>query len=217
MVNGPSRESVLAALAIVRMTWVIAVLVLVLAIVSALLSGNGGGASSHHGFPFPNGGDSSQQLPGLTLFDPHASGLDAGMTLTAAHLQNDRTRHADQQARGESPSSSDLPDRSGSQPDGDGGRAPGVTSQPNGPQAPSKTSPAPSETSPDPPQAPSVSRPSLPQAPSTSTSTSDTPSVSEPDPPEAPSIPSEPRVSVSVSTEPTQASVTVANTTVKLP
>ena len=223
-----SREFALTALVIVRMTWAIAVLVLLLAIVIALLSGSGGRDSWQPGFPSPNGGDSSPQFPGLTLFGPPAPGIDGGLTLTAAHLPNDRTQRANQRAPGESPSSSGLPDRSGSRPNGDGGRAPGVTPQPNGPQAPSEsrpnTSPAPSETSPDRPQAPSES-PSLPQAPSTpstpsTSSTPETPSVTQPDSPAAPSgtsIPSEPTVSVSVSTEPVQASVTVGDTTVSLP
>jgi hypothetical protein len=208
------------------MTWAIAVLVLLLAIVIALLSGSAGRDSSQPGFPFPDGRDSSPQLPGLTLFDPSAPGIDGGLTLTAAYLQNDGTQRANQQAPGESPSSSGLPDRSGSRPNGDGGRAPGVTPQPNRPQAPSEsrpnTSPAPSETSPDQPQAPSESRPSLPQTPSTPSTPSapSAPSVTQPDPPPAPSgtsIPSEPTVSVSVSTEPVQASVTVGDNTVSLP
>jgi hypothetical protein len=188
----------------------------VLAIVIALLSGTGGRDSSQPGFPFPNGSDSTQLLPGLPLLDRHAPGIGGGTTLTAAYLPNDRTRSANQQSPGDSPSGSGQPDRSGSQPKGDGGKAPGDTPGPNRPQAPS-------ETSPDPPRTPSESQPSLPQTPSTPDSPSPIELESQPSPSGSP-IPSETQVSVSepqlsvrVSTEPVQASVTVGDNTVQLP
>jgi cytoskeletal protein RodZ len=199
----------LAGLAVVRVTWITAILVSVLAILSGLLSGT-------------DGRDSSRQLPEFAMFDP-AAPVVRGVETASAVPQEDlsqranRSQRAKQRAPGDSHSdshsSSGVPHLSGSQPEDAGGRSPVVRSQPNRPQAPS-------ESQPKPPQGPSETQPNRPQAPA----------VTQPDPPQAPSepsVPSQPPVSVTVSapvktsvtvaTAPVQASVAVADNSVVLP
>jgi hypothetical protein len=209
-----ASEVRLAGLLIVRTTWITAILVCVLAILSGFLSGTDGRDSSQRlpGFAFTDGGDSSWRLPEFALFEPAAPVVGGGMTKTAAP-QDDRAQRAKEQAPGDSYSNSGVPHRSGSQPKDAGGRVPVVTPRPKPPQAPSETNPEPlqtlSVTRPKPPQAPSVTLPNPPQAPS----------VTLPNPPQAPSVtpvPSQPPVSVTVSA-PVQTPVTVANNSVGLP
>jgi hypothetical protein len=208
----------------VRITWITAILVSVLAILSGLLSGTDGRDSSRQlpGFAFADGGDSSLQLPEFALFDPVAPVASAGKTKTAAP-QGDRRQWAKEQAPGDNHSSSGVSDRSGSQPKDAAGRAPVVTPRPKPQPASSETQArlpqASSVTLPKPPQAPSVAPPApsvTPQAPSV---TPQAPSVALPKPPQAPSVTlasSQPPASVSASA-PVQATVTVANNSVGLP
>jgi hypothetical protein len=200
-----ASELRLAGLVTVRITWITAILVSVLAILSGLLSGTDGRDSSQQlpGFAFTDGGDPSQQfLDEFALFDPAASVVGGGKTKTAAP-EDERSQRAKEEAAGDSRPSSGVPHRSGSQPKDVGGRAPVVTPQPNPPQAPSVTDP-------EPPQAISVTDPEPPQAPSVTPAPSQPPvSVSVP-------APSQPPISVSVSA-PVQTAVTVADNSVGLP
>jgi hypothetical protein len=194
--NGSQVGSALAGVVIVRITWITAILVSVLAILGGLLSGTDGRDSSQPlpGFAFTDGGGSPEQSPAFALFEPAASVVGGGQAKTAAP-QDDRSQRTKEQAPGDSYSSSDVPHRSGSQPKDAGGRALVVTPRPRPPQAPS-------ETRPRPPQPPSVTRPNLPQAPS----------VTRPTPPQTPSetpVSSQPPASVSVSA-PATASVSVS-------
>jgi hypothetical protein len=201
----------LAGLVTVRITWIVAILVLVLAILSGLLSGTAGHDPSLQlpGFGSTDGGDSSRQLSEFALFDPTAPVVGGEMTKTAAP-QADRSQRAKEAALGDSHSGSGAPHRSGSQPKDAGGRVPVVTPRPNPPQTPSATAAelpqAPSVTRPSPPEIPIVTAAELPQAPS----------VTRPSPPQAPPVSSQPPASGSVSA-PVQTPATVANNSVGLP
>jgi hypothetical protein len=205
----------LAGLVAVRITWITAIVVSVLAILSGLLSGTDGRDSSQQlpGSAFADGGDTSQQLPEFALFDPAAALVGAGKTKAAAP-QDDRSQRAKEQASSDRHFDSSIPDRSGSQPQvkDPGGSGPVVTPRSNPPQAASVTRPTSSQTpsvsQPDLPQTPTVSQPDLPQAPS----------VALPDTPQAPlvtAVSSQPPVSVSESA-PVETHVTVANNSVVL-
>jgi hypothetical protein len=205
----------LAGLVAVRITWITAIGVSVLAILSGLLAGTDGRDSSLQlpGPPFADGGDTSQQLPEFALFDPAAPLVGAVKTKTAAP-RDDRSQRAREQAPSDRHSDSGIPDRSGSQPQpkDPGGSGPAVTPRSN-PEAASVTRPTSSQT-------PSVSRPDTPQTPSVSQpDTPQTPSVTLPDPPQSPSVTvvaSQPSVSVNVSA-PVETQATVAGNSVGLP
>jgi hypothetical protein len=206
----------LAGLAAVRITWILAIAISVLAILSGLLFGTDSRDSSQQvpGSEFADGGDTSQQLPEFALFDPAAPLLSAGKTKTAAP-HDDRSQRAKEEASGDGHPNFGVPDRSGSksQPNDPRGSGPVVTPRSDPPQAASVTRPTSSQTPSVSqvglPQTPSVSQPDLPQAPS----------VSQPDLPQAPSVTavaSQAPVSVSVSTA-VETQVTVADNSVGLP
>jgi hypothetical protein len=159
-----------AGLAAVRITWITALAVCVLAILSGLHSATDGGNSSRllPGFDFAEGGDAGQLLPDLPLPDP-ASAVGGAETQSKAQKaktaapQGDASQRAVGQAPGESHSKAHQPNRSGGHPNGTAGqpenaagRGPAGTSRPNAPQAPSVTQP-------DLPQLPRVTLPNPPQ------------------------------------------------------
>ena len=210
-----ASELRLAGLGAVRITWITAIVVCVLAVLSGLLSGTDGRNSSRQfpGFAFTDGGDSSQQFPGFQQFpglaslDPAAAlvGGDAReippktQKIATAGPNGNRGQRVNQQAPGGSHSRPGAPPP-GSQPGGDGGRPPSSARGPSQPQAPT---PRPK------PQAPTVSPPKLPQAPKVTVNVPKPPlpptvSVSAPEPSQAPSGTSAPslplpQVSVNVS------------------
>ena len=220
-----------AGLAAIRITWITAILVCGLAVLSGLLSGSGGGSSSQAfpGFAFSGGGDSSPfaDIPSL---DPAAAlfGADAqdkapqAQKAVTAGSHGYRGQWVKEQARGDghpgdSRPRADLP-QPGRQPGSPGGgspggRSPSSTSGPDRPHAPSVSLPKPPQAPtvtvnvPKPPQAPSVnaSPPDPPQAPSGTSGTSGT------------SAPSLPQVSVNVSAPVKTPVVNVPDVSVQLP
>jgi hypothetical protein len=185
-------------LAAVRITWITAIVVCVLAIVSGLLSGTDGRNSSRQfpGFAFTDGGNAPQPLPDFASLAPAAALVGGEALKNAAKTQKNETagpqgnraQRVDEQAPGDGHSRAGVPP-AGTQPDGADGRPPSSTPGANRP-------PAPTVNVPKPPQAPSVSVnvPKPPQAPSVT--------VNVPDPPQEPSGtsgPSLPQVSVNVS------------------
>ena len=170
-----------AGLAAVRITWITAIVVCVLAILTGLLSGTDSRNSSGQlpGFAFSDGGGPWQQSPESAAALAGVVDGKAQRTLTAAP-QGDRSQRADVRAPGDTHSGARVPDGSGSQPGNEGGRGPSPTPGPKPPQ-PSSSNP----TKPTP--APPVSPPKLPLEP-----------VSPPKPAPQP-FPSPPSVSVSQS------------------
>jgi hypothetical protein len=224
--NGASDVR-LAGLAAVRITWITAIVVCVLAVLTGLLSGTDGRDSSGQfpGFAFRDGGDSSQQFPGFASLDPVAAlvGGDAqGIALKPQQtdttaLQGNRGQRVNEQAPGDRHTRPSAPP-SGSQPDGTGGRPPSSAPGPNRPQAPtpgSKPPQAPTSGS-KPPQAPTVTVkvPKPPQAPSASVSLPKAPQA--PSGNSAPSLPL-PQVSVNVSAPVQTPLVKVPDVGVSLP
>ena len=182
-----------AGLAAVRITWITAIVVCVLAILIGLLSGTDSRNSSGQlpGFAFSDGGDPSQ-FPESASLDPAAAlaGVVDGKAqrTKTAGPQGDRSQRADVRAPGDTQSGARVPEGSGSQPGNEGGRGPSPTPGPKPPQPPSSTAPKPTPAQP-------VSLPKLPQAPV---------SPSKPAP-----APSPPPPSVSVSASPPSVSVNV--------
>lgn len=188
-----------AGLAAVRITWITAIVVCLLAILIGLLSGTDSRNSSGQlpGFAFSDGGDPVQQSPESASLDPIAAlggVVDGKAQRTMAGVaQGDRSQRADERAPGDTHSGTRVPGGSGSQPGNEGGqrgneggRGPSPTPRAKSPQPPSSN---PSKPTPAPP----VSTPKLPQAP-----------VSPPKP--APQ-PSAPQPSVSASPSPPSVSV----------
>jgi hypothetical protein len=174
----------LAGLAAVRITWIIAIVVCVLAVLTGLLSGTDGRNSSRQypGFAFADGGDSLQpfpgiqQLHGLASLDPTAApvGLEAQKNpLTSQKTetpgpQGNRDHGVNEQAPADRHPRPAVPHQEG-QPEVTGGRPPSSAAGPDRPQAPTVT-----VNIPKPPQLPTVSVPDPspsqpPQAPSGST------------------------------------------------
>jgi hypothetical protein len=186
LVKGTS-EPRLAGLMAVRIAWITAILVCVVAILIGLVSGTGSGNSSRQfpGFAFSGGvsegRDSSQQSPEPVSFDP-------AVATVGAAARRDRKGRAMKGAAGDSHYRSGVPTRSGSQPeDTGGGRTPEITPRPKPTQAPQGD---PAEA----PQAPSGAPPKPPQtSPVTSPEPSPAPPVTAPDsspaPPEPPPAP----------------------------
>jgi hypothetical protein len=148
IVKRESDPRLAVSIAAVRITWIAAIVVCGLAILSGLLSGTNVGDPSLEspGSAFADSSDSPQLLPEVALLDPaqpvgefRESQMKAQRTKTAAP-QDDWGQRAKEQAPGEN--------RSGSQPDDSGGGTPTDRPEPNPPQSPSVTRP-------DPPQEPS--------------------------------------------------------------
>jgi hypothetical protein len=199
-------------LAAVRITWITAILVCVLAVVSGLLSGTDGSNSSQQfpGFAFADGGNSSQPFPDFASLDPAAALVVGEVHKDAPKTQKNETagptgnrgQRVDEQAPGDSHSKPGAP-HPGTQPEGAGGRPPasipGPNRQPQAPEAPE--APTVSVSVPKPPEAPTVS-------------------VSVPDPEQAPSGTSAlslPQVSVNVSAPVQTPVVKVPDVSVELP
>jgi hypothetical protein len=229
IVKSPS-ELRQAGLAAVRITWITAILVCALAVLSGVLSGSHGSGSSQQfpGFAFTDGGNSSP-FPDLAALDPAAALLAGAAQANDPSTQKpgiagpgvNGGRRVNEQASGDSDSRARLP-RPGiqsprSQPDGGAGKQPSSTSGPNGPQGPTldlpklPQAPSVSVNVPKPPQAPSVSvtqpKPSPPQAPSGGSGGGGS----------APSAPSLPQVSVNVSSPIQTPIVKVPDVSVNLP
>jgi hypothetical protein len=215
-----------AGLAAVRLTWITAILVCGLALLSGLLSGSGGGGSSHGfpGFAFSGSGDSAP-FADVASLDPAALLLGGDAQDNAPKAQKTETagshgyrgQWVKEQARGDS-HSGDSQSRAGvphpgRQPEGPGGNPPSSTSGPNRPQAPPVSLPKP-------PQAPTVTVnvPKPPQAPSVSVSTPNPPQESsETSGTSGTSAPSLPQVSVNVSAPVQTPVVTIPDVSVQLP
>jgi hypothetical protein len=173
IVNGASPVS-FAGLTAVRITWITAIAVCVLAILSGLRSGADGGGSSLQfpGFAFADSGDDPQLLPELPLPHPVATvGGEAQKTKgkrKAAAPEGDGRQWAREQTPGESQSRAHVPNRSGSRPDNAGGRGPAGTGGPSS-QAPSLKPPKlpkePALELPKAPKEPSLNPPRLPKEP----------------------------------------------------
>jgi hypothetical protein len=186
-----------AGLAAVRITWITAIVVCVLAILTGLLSGTDSRNSSGQlpGFAFSDGGDPLQQSSEFASLDPVAAlaGVVDGKaqrtqrTITAASLGH-RSQQADERAPGDTHSGARVPGGSGSQPGNQGGRGPSPTPGPKSPQPASSNPPKPTPAAP-------LSPPKLPQAPV---------SPPKPAPQPSPALPS-----VSVSPSPTSVSANV--------
>jgi hypothetical protein len=156
-----------AGLAAVRITWITAIVVCVLAILTGLLSGTDSRNSSGQlpGFAFSDGGDPLQQSPESAPLDPAAalaSVVDGKAQRTmAAAPQGDRSQRASERAPGHTHSGARVPKGTGSQPGNEGGRGPSPTLGPKPPQPPSSTpskpTPAPPVSPPKPAPLPSVS------------------------------------------------------------
>ena len=151
----PSTVSVL-----VRISWITVILIPVLLILGALLSGS-------------DGGDSSPPLPQVASAPPAAPVVGGEAQKTAAP-QIDRTRRATSQARDISQSGSGVPQTE--EPGNAGARTPVVNPRPQPPQA-SRPKPQPAPR-PKPPQAtpeiPAPSQPTVTQTPSATVPTTDT-------------------------------------------
>jgi outer membrane biosynthesis protein TonB len=142
-----------AGLLIVRIVWITAILVGVLAILLGLLSGSDGGNSS-------KGSPEAAFGPGFTFeAQPNAEGAK-----TPA-LRDDRSRRAKGQIPQESPSSSGASTGSAVQPADDGGSTPVATPQPE-PQPEPRPTPTPAprpKPTPAPPQLPVAPQPAPPE------------------------------------------------------
>jgi outer membrane biosynthesis protein TonB len=138
----------------VRIAWITAILVGLLAIVVGLLSGSDGGDSSR-------ASPEAAFAPGLAF----EAQQKAHSAKTPAP-RDDRSRRAKGQIPEQSRPSSGAPSGSADQPAQDNGRAPVVTPQPTPTPAPKpKPTPAPQpKPSPAPPQVPVSSQPPPPQA-----------------------------------------------------
>src|SRR3954451_16150714 len=169
-----------AGLAAVRITWIIAIVVCVLATAGGLLFGGSGRDSSRQfpGFAFTDGADPLQSLPDLASFDPTAALVVGGRKAREKHratksgrLWEEGTRLADRRIPR-------APNRSVSdRREAGGGRAPSGGSPPSSSSRPSPT------------HAPTVSPPKLPDAPTVSPpKVPDAPPVSPPKLPDAPSV-----------------------------
>ena len=221
-----ASEVRLTGLAAVRITWITAIVVCVLAVVMGLLSGTDGRNSSRQfpGFAFTDGGNAPQLLPDFVSLDPTAALVGAEVQKTAAKTRKNETtapqgtrgQGVSERAPGDSHSSpGDSHSRAGAppagtQPEGAGGRQPSSTPGPNRPQKPTIDPP-------QLPQAPSVSVnvPKPPQAPSVTVNVPDSPQ-----PPQAPSGTSGvslPQVSVNVSAPIETPIVKVPDVSVQLP
>ena len=91
-----ASEVRLTGLAAVRITWITAIVVCVLAVVSGLLSGTDGRDSSRQfpGFAFTDGGNAQnaqQPLPDFASLDPTAALVGGAVQKTAAKTQKDET------------------------------------------------------------------------------------------------------------------------------
>jgi hypothetical protein len=168
IVNGAPPVS-FAGLTAVRITWITAIAVCVLAILSGLRSGADGGGSSLQfpGFAFADSGDDPQLLPELALPHPAATvGAEAqkikGKPKTAAP-EGDGRQWAAERAPGESQSRAHVPNRSGSRPDNAGGTGPVGGRGPVGTGGPG--SQAPSLEPPKLPKEPALEPPKLPKEP----------------------------------------------------
>jgi hypothetical protein len=216
-----ASEIKLTGLAAVRITWITAIVVCVLAIVSGLLSGTDGRNSSRQfpGFAFTNGGNAPQLLPDFASLDPVAALVGGEARKNApktqknetAGPQGNRAQRVDEQALGDSHSKAGVPP-SGTQPEGSGGRPPSSTPGPNRPQRPTVDVP-------QLPQAPTVSVnvPKPPQLPSVSVNVPNSPPPSPPQAPSGTSGPSLPQVSVNVSAPIQTPLVKVPDVSVQLP
>jgi hypothetical protein len=208
-----ASEARIAGLAAVRITWITAIVVCVLAILSGLLAGTDGRNFSQQfpGFGFTDGGNSSQQFPEFASFDPAAAlvgeepqrNAPTTQKTETAGPQGHRGQPIDEQASGPGHSKTGVP-HPGSRPESVGGRAPSSAPRPNRPQAPTVNIPKP-------PQLPTVSLPKPPQAPTVSLpKPSQGPTVSLPKPPQAPTVSlPEPQLPTVSPPEPPQPSVSV--------
>jgi hypothetical protein len=184
-------EARLTALAAVRITWITAIVVCALAILTGWFSGGEGGNPSRHlpGFAFADGGEAAKLLPDSTVLDRAAEVVGEpqmkARRAKAEARQQSGIQSAGEQASGdsdESRSRNRAPNRSGSQPEDVGARAPADTNGPSSPQGPSLSQPprlpeAPSVDLPDPlPDPPLLGPPDPPQGPS-----------GDPGPPQSPS------------------------------
>jgi hypothetical protein len=151
----PSTVSVL-----VRIAWITLILIPVLIILGALLSGS-------------DGGDSSQQSPQIASAPP-AAPVIGGEAQKTAVPHHDRTGRATGQAHVISRSTSRLPHAG--QPVDSGAEAPVVTTEPEPPQATRpKPPPAPRPKPPQAaPQIPAQSQPTVTQSPSATVPTTTT-------------------------------------------
>jgi hypothetical protein len=214
-VKTPSNVSLVVGLGAVRITWIAAIVVCALAIITALVSGTNGRSHSpaFPGFAFSGGADQAdaETFPELGSFRQAAShtaarGREAAKTAAKGNspaFRKGRGLPTDKQASDKSRSGvraprvpSSQPDRTGERDPSTGGRNPSTPKAPSAPQAPSLPKPAA-------PQLPSanVPSPSLPQT----ESPSQTPQVS-------------PKLTASVSTPAVQTPVAnVPSVTVALP
>lgn len=193
-----------AGLAAVRITWITAIVVCVLAILIGLLSGTDSRNSSGQlpGFAFSDGGDPLQPLqqsPESASLDPVAALAavvdgKAQRTMTAAP-QGDRSQWADERAPGDTHSGARVPGGSGSQPGKEGGQPGNEGGSGPSPRSGSKSPQPPSSTSPKPTPAPAVSPPKVPQAPVSPPKPAPPPSLA---PPSVSASASPPSVSVNV-------------------
>jgi hypothetical protein len=222
-----ASEARIAGLAAVRITWITAIVVCVLAILSGLLAGTDGRNFSQQfpGFGFTDGGNSSQQFPEFASFDPAAALVGAEPQRNApttqktetAGPQGHRDQPIDEQASGPGHSKTGVP-HPGSRPESVGGRAPSSAPRPNRPQAPTVNIPKP-------PQLPTVNLPKpQQQAPTVNLpKPQQAPTVNLPEPPQAPTVslpePPQPSVSVNLSQPSVSANVSppVPTPVVKVP
>jgi hypothetical protein len=230
-----TSEVRVAGLAAVRITWITAIVVCALAILSGLLAGSDGRNFSQGfpGFGFTGGGDSSPLFPEFASFDPAAAlvgeGAERNVPKTqgteTAGPQGDRGQRIDEQASGPGHSRTGVP-HPGSRPDGVGGGAPSSAPRPNRPQAPTVSLPKPPQlptvSLPKPPQPPTVSLPKPSQPPTASPpKPSPPPTVSVPEPPQLPTVslpkPAQPSVSVNLSSPVQTPAVKVPDVSVQLP
>lgn len=228
-VKTPSNVSLAVGLGAVRITWIAAVVVCALAIITALVSGtNGRGHSpAFPGFSFSGGTDQAdaQTFPELDSFRQAAShtavrGREAAKTAAngkSPALRKGRGLPTDKQALDKSRSGVRAPRAPSSQPDRTGGRDPatggggpstGGGGSSTGGRAPS-TPKAPSA-----PQAPSLPKPAAPQLPSANVPSPSLPQTESPS--QTPQV--SPQPTVSVSTPAVQTPVAnVPSVTVALP
>jgi hypothetical protein len=153
-----------AGLAAVRITWIIAIVVCVLATTGGLLFGGSGRDSSRQfpGFAFTDGADPPQPLPELASFDPTAA-LPVGDGKVQQHRKGAaRTVRGEDSGPVDRPADADTHSRAHA-PGRSVGEQPGLSERgPAGAEAP------PSSSGPKLPEGPSVSPPKLPEAPSAS-------------------------------------------------
>lgn len=138
---------------IVRIAWLAAIVVGLLAILAGLLSGTDGGDSS-------GGSPQAALAPGFAF-----EAQEKTESAEAAAPRDDRNQRVKGQVPGESRPSSGAPSGSGGEPGDTGGRAPVVTPQPTPTPAPKpKPTPTPQpKPAPVPPQVPVSSQPAPPE------------------------------------------------------